>query len=89
MEENDVIAIEENGLVETKKTTFHWAKLWAWSSIILSTMIPVVGIGLGILSLSMVTEENYDEVYTVSIIGMGIGGFFVLLDVILNFLATI
>ena len=28
-------------------------------------------------------------ILTVSIIGMGIGGFFVLLDVILNFLATI
>ena len=89
MEENDVVVIEENGFTETKNTTFHWAKLWAWSSILLSVAIPMVGVGVGILALSMATEENYDEVYTASIVGMGIGGFFVILDVLLNALAII
>lgn len=87
MEEKDVVIIEENGFTEAKSTTFHWAKLWAWSSLILGVAIPVVGVGVGILANSMATEENYDEVYTVSTIGIAIGGFFAILDLVLNLLA--
>jgi hypothetical protein len=85
MEENGVVIIEENGSVEAKKSAFHWAKLWAWSTLVLALVIPVVSLGVGILALSMTTEDNNDEVYAVSIIGMGIAAFFVILDFVLNF----
>ena len=86
MEENNVVEVDENSLLEAKSTTFHWAKFWAWASIVISLVIPLVGVGLGILSNSMTTEENKDEVMLISIVGMGIGAFLAVLDLVNQFL---
>jgi hypothetical protein len=85
MEKNGIVIIEEKGSTEEKKGLFHWAKLWAWSSIILAVASPVIGAGIGILAISMATEENADEVNIVSAIGIGIGSFFFILDLLLKF----
>ena len=87
MEENNVVVIEENSLVEEKTKSFYWEKLWAWSSLILAAISPLIGIGVGMMAISMSNEEHYDEVYTVSLIGMGIGGFMFVLDLLLNFVS--
>ena len=87
MEENNVVVIEENSLAEKKTKNFYWEKVWAWSSLILSAISPLIGIGVGMMAISMSNEEHYDEVYTVSLIGMGIGGFMFVLDLLLNFVS--
>ena len=84
MEDNNVVIIEENEIVKGKKANFHWGKFWAWTSIFLSVLIPVVGGGVAILAMSMTDEENVDEINIVSSIGLGIGAFFFILDVVLE-----
>lgn len=87
MEENGVVIIEENSSTKAKTNGFRWESFWAWASIALSVAIPVVGIGVGILALSMITEDSKEDVSIVSVIGIGIGAFFAILDLMLNFLS--
>lgn len=84
MENENVVVIEENDVVEGKNSSFHWGKFWAWSSIVFSVILPVVGLGVGILALSMTDEENVDEIYNVALVGVGIGAFFFTLDLVLG-----
>ena len=84
MENENVVVIEENDVVEGKKNSFHWGKFWSWSSIVFSVILPVVGLGLGILAVSMTDEENVDEIYNVALVGVGIGAFFFIVDLVLG-----
>ena len=84
MENENVVVVEEYELPGGKKKLFKWAKFLAWVSIVIALTSPVLGAGVGILAMSMAEEENVDEVYTVSYIGIGIGTFFFIVDIALN-----
>lgn len=87
MENNNEKEFEENGLTTEKKSNFSWDKFWAWSSLFIAVTIPLVGVGVGILANSMATEENKKEVFIVSLVGICMGGFFALLDLMLEFVS--
>ena len=80
--------IKENGLVEgeneKKRYVFSWRKLCCWFALLASITSPVIGIGLGIISVSCATEDEKAEVSVISYIAIAIGLFFVVYDVVMN-----
>ena len=83
--------IKENGVTkeenENKDYVFSWRKLCAWASLVLSVVLPVAAIGLSLITLSNVTEEEKDEVSVLCYISMGVGAFFAINDFVLQLLA--
>ena len=78
--------IKENGLSseinEVKETKFSWNKLFCWVSLILSITVPVASIGLSIICLSSINEENDKEGCALCYISIAIGAYFVLSDLV-------
>jgi hypothetical protein len=62
--------VKENGLpeeeIQKKRFTPSWAKTLSWASIILSLIVPVVGLGLAIVCISSAGLEEKDEVSIIS-----------------------
>lgn len=80
--------IKENGLVESenknKDYVFSWRKLCAWLALFFSVSLPIAAIGLGIMCLSSVTEDEKKEVSVLSYISIGVAVFLTLYDFVLK-----
>jgi hypothetical protein len=62
--------VKENGLpeeeIQKKRFAPSWTKTLSWASIILSLIVPVVGLGLAIVCISSAGLEEKDEVSIIS-----------------------
>lgn len=82
--------IQENGVVEetidSKEQVSSWSKVCCWLSLILSLTVPLVSIGLSIMSLSSPAIEEDKECRNLCYISIAISVYFVLSDAIVGLL---
>lgn len=80
--------VKENGVTteqtDIKEFKSSWPKAFSWVAFVLSVVIPVASIGLSIMCLSGVGDDERDEVSLICYIAIGVSACFLLNDLILN-----
>lgn len=80
--------IKENGSTEVQNevniNSFSWNKLLCWVALIMSITTPVASLGLSIITLSSVDNEQINETKVISYISIAISVFFILNDLVLS-----
>ena len=71
---------QNNGLTKEKNKSFSYSKLFSWIALFFSVTSPVMGIGFGILSMSLLTENDKEETKVINYIAISIAATLVLSD---------
>ena len=83
--------IKENGSVnetnEVNESKFSWNKIFCWVALIMSVSIPVAAIGLSIVNLASITEDEDKEGCVICYISLAIAAYFVLSNMITSLFA--
>ena len=63
-----------------------WEKVFSWTSLLLSTMVPVASIGAAIVSISLDINSDISETKVLNYISIGIATFMLLNEFLLKIL---